>query len=326
MRIFETSRAPMSLRWEGDDLIDPADGFRRWTPDGEEHRGGFAFAYRFDRAVHSPSGRWTAVYEERGTKALVLDGRSVVREVNRSFYHAHQYDYPIALGALPDGREVLVHCPDHRGVLEIEDPGSGERLTTGEERGSGAFHSRLSLSPDGRRLAVAGWIWHPVGVLDVYDVTAALRTPSALDGVGLVPRAATYDSEVGSVCWLDADRLAVATTGEEVNPADPGSLAPLELGVWSFAASRWLHRCRSDSPWGTLVACGGDRVVSLYGHPRLADATTGAVLAEWPEVGVTRRESAYGKEPTAVVALHPGGTRLAIAVEDGIAVLDLPRT
>ncbi len=69
-------------------------------------------------------------------------------------------------------------------------------------------------------------------------------------------------------------------------------------------------------------------MVSLCGHPRLVDAGTGAVLAEWPEVPVSRREGSYGVThvPTPVAALHTGGTRLAVAVRNGIAVLDLPQT
>jgi hypothetical protein len=54
-----------------------------------------------------------------------LGGRQDPAEVDRSFYHAKDYDYPAALGRLPDGREILVHCPDAYNVLEIEELATG---------------------------------------------------------------------------------------------------------------------------------------------------------------------------------------------------------
>jgi len=46
-----------------------------------------------------------------GTKALLLEpGGKFIREVNRSYYHAEAYRYPLALFTLPDGRTGLVHC------------------------------------------------------------------------------------------------------------------------------------------------------------------------------------------------------------------------
>ncbi|MEV7519870.1 hypothetical protein [Streptomyces sp. NPDC091371] len=323
MRMIKASSTPGSLRWDGDELVDAVGGFRRWTPDGVEHASGFEFAYRFDRAVHSASGRWTVVYEERGTKGVLLDGNDVVREVDRSDYCAEDSDYPVALGVLRSGREVLIHCPDAYDVLQIEDLITGERLTPGERAAADRFHSRLSMSPDGRRLLVAGWVWHPHGYAQVFDLEGALRDPAVLDGPGLLSEPAV-NCEVASACWLDANRLAVAGSDRGLGPGAE-SLGTRQLGVWSFADGRWLHRSGGDAVWGTLIACGSDRVVSLTGHPRLVDATTGAVLEEWPEVEVAHREGAYGVDhlPSPVAALHPDGTRLAVAQPTGVAVLEL---
>jgi hypothetical protein len=46
----------------------------------------------------SPSGRYQVLYAERGTKGLVLEHGAILREIDRSFYHADAYDYPAALG------------------------------------------------------------------------------------------------------------------------------------------------------------------------------------------------------------------------------------
>lgn len=338
MKTLKATSEPRSLRWNGEELVDAVGGFRRWTPDGTEHGSGFRYAYGFDRAAYSPSGRWTVVYTERGTKALLLDGERIARELNRSYYQAEAYDYPVALGTLPDGRDVLVHCPDEYNVLQVEDAGTGERLTSGAREPRDFFHSRLSVSPDGRRLLSAGWVWSPVGLASAYDLQEALTDASVLDGEG-APGHALLDAEVGSACWLDADRLAVSATDEDLGDEEERqALRVRELGVWSCTQERWVHRSATGSGdgdgdgdgdgWGTLVHCGGNRVMSLYGYPRLVDVTDGTVLAQWPDVAVPRRDGAFGVThvPTPVTALHPDGTRLAVAVEEGIAVLELPQT
>ncbi|MER7831878.1 hypothetical protein [Streptomyces sp. NPDC095602] len=318
-----------SLVWDGEDLVDRVDGGRRWTSDGVEHLSGRLYAYPFDRAVVSPSGRYTVAYTERGTKALLLDGQRIVRELNRSYYHAKDFDYPMALGALADGREVLVHCPDSYEVIEIEDVATGERLTHGERTPSDVFHSRLAVSPDGKHLLSAGWLWSPFGIARVYELERALAEPAVLDGEGLLPSWSWVDAEIEAAGWLDGDRLAVATGEDEAgddDEDDPATLGPRQLGVWSLSEQRWLHRHRLEGPAGTLIGH-GEGVVALYEHPRLIDVASGAVLAEWPEVEVPRRVGSYGVKhvPTPVAALHPDGSRLAVAQTDGIAIIALPQ-
>jgi hypothetical protein len=53
---------------------------------------------------------------------------SLIREVNRSYYHADAYRYPLALFTLPDGRTGVVHCPEDYNRLEIDDARTGHRL------------------------------------------------------------------------------------------------------------------------------------------------------------------------------------------------------
>ena len=324
MIVLKVTAEAQSLAWNGDDLVDVVGGGRRWGPDGVEQRASIIRGFPFDRSVVSPSGRYSVVHAERGTKALLLDGDRLVRELNRSYYHADAFDYPVALGALRDGREVLVHCPEKYNVLEIEDAETGERLTGGERQPKDVFHSRLAVSPGGTHLLSAGWLWHPYGVVEVFDLAGALTDPAVLDGRGVLPLNPGIDAEVASACWLDGDRLAVATGEEFLDDDETPALGPRQLGVWSLSARRWIHRSRVDFPIGTLIAR-GDTVVSLYGHPRLIDVTTGAVMAEWPTVEVPRRDGSYGVPhiPTPVVALHPDGTRLAVAQPESIAIIHL---
>ncbi|WP_234360328.1 hypothetical protein [Streptomyces sp. DSM 15324] len=314
-----------SLGWDGDMLLDLAGGGRRWSLDGTEHPTSVDFGRPFDQAVSSPSGRYAVVYGERDTTALVLDGASGLREMGRSSYHAADFDYPVALGRLPDGREILVHCPDEYNVLQIDDLVSGARLTTGDRTPTDVFHSRLSVSPDGRHLLMAGWFWSPFGIARVYDLAEALADSATLDGDGVLPMSPGSDAEVASACWLDGDRLAVATTDEVFDDEEAPNLGPRQLGVWSVSGRQWLARSSVNYPIGTLLPRNA-QVISLYEHPRLIDTETGAVVAEWPGVKVAPKDGSFGVThiPTPWAALDATGTRLAVAQDGGIALIELP--
>jgi hypothetical protein len=320
---IETSRPVRSLAWtDGGDLYDPVGGGRRWSADGTEHDSTFFFGFSFDRAI--AFGRFWVVYVERGTKALLLKDGKVIRELNRSFYCADAYDYPVTLGTLADGRVVVIHCPDEYNILQIEDAETGERLTTGKRQPADVFHSQLAISPDGRRLLSVGWLWHPFGVAAAFELDQALKDPVALDGDGILPTWRGIDAEVMAGRWIDAERVVLATGAETLGNEVEGALGPNELGVWSFAESVWVRRHQVDVPVGALVVV-GESVISLYGHPRRISLATGEVIAEWPELELPERQGCLAPQdtPPPVVALHPDGRRLAIAQETGIAVVDL---
>ncbi|MFI8074045.1 hypothetical protein ACIF85_35455 [Streptomyces sp. NPDC086033] len=316
---------PKALVWQGDELVSECG--RRWGRDRVERTEVFTWSSPFDAGTTSASGRYSAVYQERGSKGVLLARERVVRELVRSDYQAPNYDYPLALGTLGDGREVVVHCPDEYNELQIEDAASGERLTVGSREPQDVFHSRLSLSPDGRHLLAVGWFWHPFGIAMVYDTALALTDPGTLDGEGLLPATAVMDGEVTAGCWLDADRLVLATGAEGWNDGEESALPPRHLGVWSLSEARWLHRNPiADAEPGILLLPRGDHVISLIGHPRLLDTATGRLVAEWPEFGVSVKTTCFGVSavPSPVAALHPDGTRLAVAQAESIAVITLP--
>ncbi|MFJ2162200.1 hypothetical protein [Streptomyces sp. NPDC087856] len=323
--LLQVTDEAQSLAWDGDELVDIVGG-RRWGPDGVERQVSDDHGYSFDRSVSSPSGRFTVVYDERGTEALLLEGDRPVRELERDDDYAPDFDYPVALGVLRDGREVLVHCPDGYDLLQIEDTESGERLTVGDRTRNDIFHSRLAVSPGGTHLLSAGWFWHPCGIAEVFDLERVLREPALLDRRGVPSFYPDTSSEVISACWIDGDRFAVATGEEFVDQeenAETECLGKRQLGVWSLSEERWVHRNRVDFHIGTLIPR-GDTIVSLYGHPRLIDVTTGASTAEWPDVEVPSREGSYDAVPTPVAALHPDGRRLAVAQPESIAIITLP--
>ncbi|MEV6282957.1 hypothetical protein [Kribbella sp. NPDC051770] len=307
-----------SLAWDGDELVDALAGGRRWTLDGTEFPAGIRWGSLFDRATSH--GEYSVLYAAYGTKALLVKGDELIRELDRSYYNAEVYEYPVALGTLPDGRDVLVHCPDEYNLLEVEEVESGRRITVGERAPEDVFHSQLRVSPDGRRVLSVGWVWHPVGVAQVFEL------PGPLDGDGVLPLALAHDADIVAGCWLDADRVVVAA-GEDLGGAedDAAVLGPRQFGVWSYAESAWVHRHRTEYVLGWVLGQ-GNCLVSLSGHPRVLSVRTGELLAEWPDIPLPERVASYGfdVEPAPVAALDPTGKRLAIAVDGGIRVLEIP--
>src|SRR3954468_8980867 len=89
-----------SLCWDGETLVDWVDGGTRYSLSGKQTKARVYFAYRFDRAVLSPNREFAVLYEVLGTKGLIVHGNDEPREINRSYYHATAYEYPIALFSL----------------------------------------------------------------------------------------------------------------------------------------------------------------------------------------------------------------------------------
>jgi hypothetical protein len=314
-----------ALVWIEGTLYDVAAGWRSFPLDGSPGSSKFSgYGGRFDAAAVSPRGDVVALIASSGTKALLLgsDGR-LIREVDRSYYHAEAYRYPLALCTLPNGRTGLVHCPGDYNRLDIEDALTGERLTTGAGREpDDFFHSRLAVSPSGRYLLSAGWVWHPWGCLAVYDLTRALAEPTTLDSSGKVFDPGNIaDGEVSGACFVDDD-IAISTSTEP----GPDDAVPATLALWSPATQTFVWRRQLDQTAGDLVPMAGD-ILALHNHPRLYSSATGDLIAEWPDLETGHADSAivWGKtfSGPARVAVDQTGNRFAITDGDRITVVHL---
>lgn len=159
-----------TLLWDGDELVDVTSGLRIRS-DGSISPGETSTGYPFDRAValRLQDTFWSIAYANRETKAILMKNGSVHRELNRSFYFAHVYDYPVALAVAPNGNAVVIHCPESFNTLEVEDAETANTLAK-RKTSQMEFHSRLTVSPNGKQLLDAGWFWHPLGGAWVCDL------------------------------------------------------------------------------------------------------------------------------------------------------------
>ncbi|ATB37924.1 hypothetical protein CYFUS_003349 [Cystobacter fuscus] len=324
-RIFiPTDFAPDSLCWRGDELVDWVSGGRSYALDGSITESDISYRYRFDSAVMSQDGRYAVLYEKLGTKGLLLHQGRVLRELNRSFYHADTYEYPVALMTSPGGRTLLAHCPDEYCRLELEDAETGERLTRREGESSDIFHSRLQFSRDGRFLLSAGWIWHPVDTAYVFDVALALEQPRSLDEPKDLELGDSF-VEIHSATFGERDTLVFECSGlegEAVSLPDGQPEGSGGLVVYSLTERRVLSVAPLEKPTGTLMVAGG-YAVGFYEHPRLFELTTGRILEQWPELHTGRQGSSiiHHLPPAPPFALDPAGRRLAVATDKGIEVV-----
>lgn len=286
------------------------------------------YAYSFDHAVVSQDGKYVALVERLGTKGLLLRRGEVIREINRSFYHANVYEYPITFLMLPDGRTALAHCPESYCKIEIEEVESGQNLSPRDVPPKDFFHSRLTVGPDSRYLASVGWIWHPFNDLWVYELKPALAQPTLLDedprdeykfartGVG-----------VNAAAFLENGRLVLTTNdeyydSEDVEEAERHLMGPESIGVYDLTAKRFISQSRLQEVAGTLMPV-GSHALGFYQHPKLIELSTGQVVARWTELwsGEQNGSILHGGERLPPLAFDVKNKRFAVASEEEIVVI-----
>lgn len=324
-----------SLTWSDDTLVDIAGGMRVFRLDGSCEQATINYAYsRFDSALISPCRQYALLYELLGTKCLVLKGREIIRQVNRSFYHADDYEYPITFVTLPGGTTAIAHCPDSYNRIEIDEVESGNRLTKRDSPpASSMFHSRLSASADGKYLMSAGWVWHPKSQLWLYDLDEVMQRPATLDAtpIALYENWRLPDFEIDSAAFEPEARVTFATLDDDDVEEEPDENPRSE---YSRAGGR-KHLYRYDlktkevvsasplnQPAGTLMPM-GDQAVTFDQYPRLIEVDTGECLSEWPELRTGNRSYSIRKSAPPPVAIDQSRHRFAVASADSITVIEL---
>jgi hypothetical protein len=313
-----------SLAWCGDDLIDWLGG-RRISLDGNSQPFGTGDTYRFDAALGL--GDLGVVFETLGTKGRIMKwngelpdagfiplGFDELRELDRSYYEAGAYAYPVCLLTLPDGRKAIAHCPKRYDMLEIELV-EGKGLTKRKKKPADIFHSRLQSN--GRWLLSNGWVWQPWNTIAVYDVARALGEPAHLSGAGIeLSLGPAFEGEVDAATL--AGDLLIAT-GSAAEPA----LAVVELPSGKNVRSLLLSQYAGTRimPWGA------GHILAIDGRPRVFSIETGEIVQQWADVETGRglpQPSVNLKPPTApYVAIDPAGPRFAVANGDQLIVIGL---
>ena len=315
--ITELSFAALGVRslcWDGDELVDWVGGGQRWTLAGRALPPVREPDTDFDDAVVLPGSPWAAIFQARGERGLILRDGKPWRELKRAEHVSGCFSYPIALFRLADGRAVVAHCPEDYCCLQIDDLETGETLAAcPREHADDYFPAGLEVSPCGRwLLSGAGWVWHPVSCIRAYDLSAALRDPRTLGGVG-VP----FDGwgDYADACFLPDSRVLLSVTGTCLDAAEraSGTRFDHELAVIDLdhpdTAQRW-----DLGDWnGGVMAMGHRHTFTFHDHLRLVAIDGVREVRSWPHV-------TFGD---GVFALDSARGRLAQARDGRITVLQL---
>lgn len=323
------ARSLSSLAWDGDTLVDPVGGFARFSLDGGVVSRSVVYAYDFDAVATAPGTDFSVIYTRFGTKGLLLRGQKPVRELNRSFYHANVYEYPICL-FVRDAQTFLIHCPNEYNELEIEEAATGKRLTARASSSADFFHSRFAVNPAGTHFLSAGWVWHPWDVVVYFDIDEALRDPAHLDSIDWCAPVSTHVglTEESSACWQTNTRVIVGG-GDETDDTEQGPrigsdlrLYPRGLAVYDIAQRAIESSVVLEQPTGRLMPVGETHAVTFYDYPRLIRLSDGVVEHQWPSLSTGKQTSSiYRGTPLPPVALDPSNSRFAVADEDSIHVV-----
>jgi len=321
-----------SLAWDGDTLVDWVAG-RRYPLRGPSEEMNVGSSYRFDAAVGL--GSWGVSFEALGTKGVLLRDNGVrptgnyvpmsvdiVREIDRSYYHARDYLFPVTLFDGPRGAPLLAHCPRGYNVLDLEDLEGNCLTPRSKDHAEDVFHSQLQASVDGRWLLSNGWVWHPLRVACVYNVARALEEPTYLSTTGeeLMLGGDTWAGEVIGATFVGS--RFVCTTIEDEDTA--------VLDVHDLERRGHETRIELPTPPGTrLMPLGDDHVVLFDGHPRVVQLSSGSIVEEWKDLdggrGVHMPSVSMQAPAPPYLATDPVHGRFALGWPDQIATVSLVR-
>jgi hypothetical protein len=276
-----------TLSWHLDRVVDWVYAGKSYNMKGEfEQMGLYHLAYSFDSVINSQCGKYSFVYKRLGTKGIILKKGEILREINRSYYYAEEYEYPAAFITLENGRVLLAHCPSNYCRIDFEDIETGELITNSANRKPDAdiFHSRLEVSPDNKHLISKGWLWHPWDTLCLYDIHNCIKTPSLLDELPQIPG---IKVEVCTASFIDNDNVLIGTSSAAdcLDESDVNIEIPLNsIAIWNFKANKIVKAMKMDTDFGNLIAIDETYCWDLYEYPKIINVTTGKVEFEVKEI------------------------------------------
>lgn len=272
-----------TMSWLNDGIIDWAQGGAFYGLDGSTSQiGKYHYGFNFDRSITSQDGQYAFIYQNLGTKGLLLKNGKLLREINRSYYHAEVYEYPAAFYTSPQGITYLIHCPLEYCRLDFEEAESGKIVTDLSERDPvDIFHSRLEISPDSKFLMVRGWLWHPLDVVHVYDIDGCLQNPMLLDKQMISYGNSVDESSIGA--FINNDQILIQSPYIEDEDENAGK-TKYQLSVWDFKKQTIIHGLNVSGTFGNIVGIKDNLAWDLVQHPKIIDLQTGEIIDKLEEL------------------------------------------
>jgi hypothetical protein len=308
-----------TICWNDGKLVDWALAGITFSINGKEGQLG-KYQYGFsDSVTTSADGIYALIYDKLGTKGLLLKNGDLLREVNRSYYCASVYEYPAAF-AVVDNITYLIHCPFEYCRLEFENVETGEIVTNIKSREpKDRFHSRLELSPCGTFLMSKGWWWHPLDIVEIFNIKECLANPLLLDEAKIYPDGSV---EVCTANFIDKTRVLLGTSDEVLD--DENMPVPVEhIAIWDIVSNELSGQVKVQAEFGNLFVINENFAWDLYKYPKIINIKTGEITEQDETISSGEQKSSIignsGKLPK--IAFNNQTKQMAILVDKTIHIL-----
>jgi hypothetical protein len=309
-----------TICWLDDTIADWAAG-QQYTLDGEAKRlTKYHYPGRFDSAVSSEDGTYAFVYKRLGTKGLLLKNGELLREINRSYYCADSYEFPAAF-ITRESKTYLIHCPISYNQLDFEDVETGEIITNILNRKpDDIFHSRLEISPNGTFLMSKGWLWHPLEVINIYNLDECFKNPAFLDKPMLSP---DVGAEVCTGSFITDEEILIGSSDEVLDDENIESLPPKHIAVWNLKTNQLSKPAAVKEEFGNLYAINKHLAWDLFNFPKIMNIATGEIIDQNNDIDSGKQRSSIinsdGNFP--VIIFNRSTKQIAIKGKEKIEVL-----
>lgn len=314
-----------TLSWFGDRIIDWANSGRQYLLSGQiQELGNYGFAFPFDSAITSDNKIYSVIYQRLGTKGLLLKNGKLLREINRCYYQAAVYEYPVAFVTTKDGRTLLIHCPNDYCQIDFEEVETGEIITKHIDRKpSDFFHSRLEISPDNKILLSKGWGWHPFDFVEIFDIEECIQNPLLLDNSKLSP---DVDAEISAASFISNDLVLIASPNdtEPFNHEPSEKLKNGQIAIWNIQTNTVSTPITPNFKiGGHLTAIDDTYAWDLYDFPKIINFKTGEIVEKIEEINSGQQVSSiiHHLENLPKIAFNKNTKQFAITNKDTVEIL-----
>lgn len=268
---------------------------------------------------------YAVLYQRLGTKGILLKNGNVLREINRSYYYADMYEYPVAFFRAANGKLYLIHCPFAYNQLDFEDVETGTLIShIAERKPTDFFHSRLEVSPNNKGLLSKGWLWHPVDMVAYFDLEACLVNPLLLDQQRDPP---CLDYEVSTASFI-SDELILLGIRDDAEyfeeDAENAGIQKSQIAVWNIHHDSLEYTLVLDYKIANLLITDESHAIDLYQFPKLINIKTGELITQLPGINSGLQNSAIIgglKTGLPAIAWDRQTKRLAVGFADKIEII-----
>jgi hypothetical protein len=314
-----------TISWLEDTIIDWANSGRQYFLNGQvKEMGSYGFAFPFDSSVTSENGIYSVIYQKLGTKGILLKNGKLLREINRSYYQANVYEYPVTFATAKNGKTYLIHCPNEYCQIDFEEVETGEIVTKHKERKpSDFFHSRFEVSPDNMTLISRGWGWHPYDFIELFDIEDSIANPLSLDKSKLRP---DVDAEICSASFINNDLLLIGSPSETeaFDEGASGKLKPGQIAVWDIRTNLVSKPVTPNfTVGGHLTAIDDTFAWDLFEFPKIINYKTGLIEDKIENIFSGQQKSSiiHHLDNLPKIAFNKKTKQVAIADEGKLEIL-----